>query len=609
MSHLSQLIEALREEAQWTRRELERLGKGTRAEQLAVGFAWPDAKVVLHELERRGRELCVIEPVGEGVFHDQITVGTPVSIGAAGGEARWGAWVDSVSSRQATLRLVEPVEELPPVVFVCKRWDPTEINQQIETLEACEETPSLLAKSLLGQRTVSQDATLGLMGEERGDLNEAQAKALAVILASEGVSAVHGPPGTGKTHLLLRTLVALVQREGRALGAAESNAGVDHITRGLMKTSLRVVRLGHPERMSADVRSVSVEHLMEAHGLAPVMKGVRDEIKRCWSKSEPGIRRKRRELQKELRGLRTRVIEEILADAQVITGTLSTLRRRKGRLPEVKTAVIDEATQATEPAVWGLVSAVERLILFGDPEQLGPVVLQPGNLLERSLMQRLVEEGVVGAPMLEVQHRMSAGLQALVGPVYGDAYRPHPSVNGATLRERYPEVSVDGPFFVDTAGAGLHDERDPLSSSMFNRGEARLVQMVVRQWLEAGLRPDDIGVIAPYRAQVAELRRLEGMEGIEVDSVNAFQGREKEAIVVSFVRSNPEGEIGFVSDGRRLTVAATRGRRAWVGIGDSATLSRYGRYEELLTILEEAGAVHTVWEEPWIEALQDDESR
>ena len=152
--------------------------------------------------------------------------------------------------------------------------------------------------------------------------------------------------------------------------------------------------------------------------------------------------------------------------------------------------------------------------------------------------------------------------------------------------------------FIDTAGAGYDEELEPDGESRLNRGEADLVCRKVQALLEAGLPAADIAVIAPYAAQVRLLRSRLDVPGLEIDSVDGFQGREKEAVVISLVRSNVEGEIGFLGDIRRMNVAMTRARRKLLLVGDSATLSAHPFYTRMLEYFEHQGAYHTVWEEP-----------
>jgi superfamily I DNA and/or RNA helicase len=237
---------------------------------------------------------------------------------------------------------------------------------------------------------------------------------------------------------------------------------------------------------------------------------------------------------------------------------------------------------------------------------LPPTVLSPEAAKQGfavSLLERLV--GRFGSAMtrrLEVQYRMH---QAIMGfssrEFYDDALRADGRVASHLLGE-LPGVAADPltrtpVHFIDTAGAGYEEEREPDGESRLNEAEARLVERKVRALLEAGVAAEAVGVIAPYSAQVRRLRELLPVAGLEVDSVDGFQGREKEAVVVSLVRSNAEGEIGFLADVRRMNVALTRARRKLIVVGDSATLSVLPFYWRLFEYFERIGAYHTVWEE------------
>jgi len=272
-------------------------------------------------------------------------------------------------------------------------------------------------------------------------------------------------------------------------------------------------------------------------------------------------------------------------------------------------AVVDEAGQATEPACWLPLVRADRVILAGDHCQLPPTVLSPEageRGLAVSLMERVV--GLYGpavARRLTVQYRMHAAIMDFSNTeFYAGDLTAHPSAAGHRLSE-LPGVAadpvVDRPVrFVDTAGAGYDEEPEEDGGSRRNPREADLAVRAVRRLRSAGVPAELIGVITPYRAQARLLRdRLADEPGVEIDSVDGFQGREKEAIVVSFVRSNPEGEIGFLADTRRTNVAFSRARRALVVIGDSATLSHDPFYQRMIRHFESIGAYGSVWDEAW----------
>ena len=271
-------------------------------------------------------------------------------------------------------------------------------------------------------------------------------------------------------------------------------------------------------------------------------------------------------------------------------------------------AVIDEACQSTEPAAWVPLFVPNKLVLAGDHCQLPPTVISNEAAdagLAVSLMERLVGlHGPSIAQLLTVQHRMNNAIMAFSNDeFYGGHLVAHESV--ATHRlcdlpgvraEPLTELPVQ---FIDTAGASYDEELEEDTGSRRNGQEADLAVHKVRQLLEAGVAAANIGLIAPYRAQVRTLReRLADVPGLEIDSVDGFQGREKEAIIVSLVRSNPEGEIGFLSDIRRTNVALTRARRKLIVIGDSATLANHPFYQRMLAYFEAISAYSSVWEVP-----------
>ena len=220
------------------------------------------------------------------------------------------------------------------------------------------------------------------------------------------------------------------------------------------------------------------------------------------------------------------------------------------------------------------------------------------------MLQRLLREAPAGveAGRLEVQRRMHADLAELVRDVYGPAYRSHGDVADRGPTWDLPELC--GPVtLVDTAGAGLDDARDATTGSWRNVGEAALVAWTAARLRAAGVEADDLGVITPYTAQVELLRRQPELAGVEVSTVNGFQGREKEVILLSLVRSNEDGAVGFATDRRRLTVALTRARRALVVFGDLSTVGRTPWVADLAERLAAAGAVRSVWEPPWSDQL------
>jgi len=607
MEHLRHLVQAVRSEAAWQARELRDALSRPRDEQIELGVAFPSLRAEWGGPAGRGRSLWLLRGVG---LHNGLDVGDPVAVRAHGSsEALANGWI--VARDRLGLEVeVDSFDEPPEQVDVVARFDPITFNRQVEALERGRELGSDLAKTLRGERPVAPvPEYVGLPPQAEG-LLPAQQRALRDGVGAEVLSVIHGPPGTGKTRVVVALLQAWVGEGRQPLALADSNAAVDHLVSRASQAGLSVVRLGHPGRVHASVLPHTLSARLKNHALAPVWAAVDKEIA-----SLRGVRGReasdaRKRAIAERADLREQAVRAIIESADVVACTLGSLAKYESLLEQCSVAVVDEATQATEPSLWIPVPMVDRLVLVGDPFQLGPVVKEPGNPLQNSLLHRWLELPLEGLEpqTLRLQHRMHPKIAEMVRPVYGESYEDAPEVLERTLSRLVgvddDEVTSRPVHFIDTAGIGMDDEVDPVSRSRFHRGEVAIVAEVVNEWLKRGVTVDQIGVITPYSAQVA---RLEAAlpEGIDVASVQSFQGQEREAIVASFVRSNGEGELGFVADDRRLTVTLSRARRAFVGVGDSATLARFKAFQVLFDQLEGMEAMGTAWDAPWYDAWSE----
>ena len=264
--------------------------------------------------------------------------------------------------------------------------------------------------------------------------------------------------------------------------------------------------------------------------------------------------------------------------------------------------VIDEACQSVEPGCWVPLRRADRLILAGDHLQLPPTILSDAAKKEGyavSLMERLVKHyGDLVTRQLTVQYRMHESIMGFSSQhFYDNTLIADESVRSHVLSDLPNDLVSDDPVtFIDTAGTGWQEELEPEGLSKRNPEEGRLVLKQVNALCEAGLAPSDIAVIAPYAAQVRWLRENAIYDQLEIDTVDGFQGREKEAVVISLVRSNAIGEIGFLSDARRMNVALTRAKRKMIIVGDSATLASDQFFQSLLAWIEKTGTYRTAWE-------------
>jgi predicted DNA helicase len=369
------------------------------------------------------------------------------------------------------------------------------------------------------------------------------------------------------------------------------------------------------------VRNHTLDAVLEHHATRPLIEEMLRDADQLERKSRrytrarpaPGQkyqqRQEARTLRKHARMLEAQAIGDVLRDARVICATVSfdfsILDDQTFDL-----LVIDEACQSIEPGCWVPLRFARRIVLAGDHCQLPPTILSRAAAQEGfgvSLMQRLVEHyGDAITRQLTVQYRMHEQIMQFSSQhFYDGTLSADPSVIGHRLRD-LPTVHLDTPhgetidddplIYIDTAGAGWHEEQEPDGMSRLNPSEGQLVLDQVAALCAAGLPPRDIAVIAPYAAQVRWLRQRAPSDQLEVDTVDGFQGREKEAVVICTVRSNTTGELGFLSDARRMNVALTRARRKLILIGDSATLGADDFFKQLLQWFETVGAYRSVWD-------------
>lgn len=450
------------------------------------------------------------------------------------------------------------------------------------------------------------------------DLNGPQIDAVRLALSARDVALVHGPPGTGKTRTLVEVIRQAVARGDRVLATAASNTAVDNLAERLAALGVEVVRLGHPARVSPAMEARTLDALAQetpvwklAHGWIAEANDLRRRADKRYARGAINRRERRGMLQESRRLLRdardqlASVQDMVLARCTVVCATAAGADVRMLRPLRFDLVVIDEATQAPDPLALVALGRAPRAVLAGDPRQLPPTVIDPEAEragLGVTLFERLAEAHPEAVRMLEVQHRMHATLMEFPSTsMYGGRLRAAEAVRGHRLEDL--GVAADdtrpGPLvFVDTAGRGWEEERVGDDPSTRNPGQAERVAGEVRRIARRGLDPRDLAVITPYEAQARLLReQLRDLvqAGLEIGTVDGFQGREKEAVVVDLVRSNPDGAIGFLADVRRMNVALTRARRFLLVVGDSATLGGSSWYSAFLEAAERTGTWLSAW--------------
>jgi superfamily I DNA and/or RNA helicase len=449
-------------------------------------------------------------------------------------------------------------------------------------------------------------------------LNASQQEAVRFALSAQDVALIHGPPGTGKTTAVVELIRQAIRRGDKVLASAPSNLAVDNLLERLIAAGEKAVRLGHPARVLPALREHTLDLMVDEHHDVKLARKLVKDARAMFRKAarftrakpEPGARRdlrqEARQLLADARRLEAQAAEHILDSADVLCVTTTGIDSEVLGERQFDLAVIDEACQSTEPGCWVPLLRAKRVVLAGDHCQLPPTVVSQAAAAEGfglSLFERLINRlGPSASRRITTQYRMHADIMDFSSAEFYEAgLVADPSVAAHRLCD-LPGVA-ETPLtatpldFIDTAGAGYDEELEPDGESRLNRAEAELAARKVQALIDAGVAPSDIAVIAPYAAQVRLLRELIDSSGVEIDTVDGFQGREKEAVVITLVRSNPKGEIGFLSEIRRTNVAMTRARRKLLVIGDSATLSSEPFYARLLEYFEQRSAYHTVWEE------------
>ncbi len=449
-------------------------------------------------------------------------------------------------------------------------------------------------------------------------LDEAQRSAVAAALAAHDVALIHGPPGTGKTRTLVEVVRQFVERGERVLCTAASNTAVDNLGERLVAAGVGVVRLGHPARVSAALEERTLDALVASSDGARLSRELSDRARELRRGSGDLRGDEGRALRQELIGL-VRDARSALAQAEayfldtvpVVLATCAGAGATMLGDRTVPTVVIDEATQAPDPLALIAMARGERIVLAGDPHQLPPTVIDLAAAragLATTFFER--HATTAGASLLVTQHRMHRDIMRFPSQAtYGSALVASPEVADHTLADlgarHDPERGV-AVWFLDTAGkdwtdrkGGLDPDDDELADpSTWNPEQAERVAGEVRRLIGRGVAPGDVAVIAAYNAQVRRLRALladERAQGLEIRTVDGFQGREKEAVIVDTVRSNPDGDLGFLADLRRMNVAITRARRWLLVVGDSATLGGHPYYAALVTAMDELNAHGSAW--------------
>lgn len=440
-------------------------------------------------------------------------------------------------------------------------------------------------------------------------LNDTQEEAVNKVLRAKDVAIVHGPPGTGKTTTLVEAIYETLHRENQVLVCAQSNMAVDWISEKLVDRGINVLRIGNPTRVNDKMLSFTYERRFESHPDYTELWSIRKAIRELYGKQRKGsynedLRTKINSLKDRATELEIRIKEALFGEARVIASTLigSANPTLMGR--HFSTLFIDEAAQALEAACWVAIRKADRVIFAGDHCQLPPTIKCPEAArggLDKTLMQKVALDKPQCVSLLKVQYRMNDEIMN-----FSSQWFYHGEVKSAPEVKYRGILDYDTPLvWYDTEACDYKEEFISESSGRINKPEADMLMQRLDEYirkigtvriLEERI---DFGLISPYKAQVQYLRQLLRRTAffkpfrqlITVNTVDGFQGQERDVILISLVRANEEGQIGFLNDLRRMNVAITRARMKLIIIGDASTLSRHTFYRKLYEYVKEHGVV------------------
>lgn len=452
-------------------------------------------------------------------------------------------------------------------------------------------------------------------------LNSSQIEAVEHMLGMDDFLIIHGPPGTGKTTTLVEGIFQLVQKESKILVCSPSNSATDLLVEKLAASGLKTLRIGNISRVNETVLAQTLDIKISASSEFAEIKKLRkkaEEFRKMANKYKrqfgPAEREQRKlllqevkEIHKHIRWIEDYLVSKLLEESQVICTTLVSSQQKYLKEMKFQTVVIDEVSQALEPATWIPILKAEKVILAGDPFQLPPTV-KSADADKLGLSKTLLDIGFQvknRVRLLDTQYRMKEEIMGFSNLVfYNNQLKAAPNTQTHFYKIRdtlYPTLQ-----FIDTAGCGFDEKKNSNTESLYNPEECKLLFDFLARILKELSYQDNslrVGIIAPYREQVEYMKsyertfaQLKLSYDVDISTIDSFQGQERDIICISLVRSNEDGNIGFLQDYRRINVALTRAKKMLLVFGDSATLSQDPFYQRWLDYCHEHNAYRSAWE-------------
>ncbi|MGV3557832.1 AAA domain-containing protein [Larkinella arboricola] len=630
MDYFKQLLELVKIEREEDRTQYRKLTETTSiAERRANGLTWYPIAIRGSEPSRGDYLTVEVERTTHHDISHQFRAGMP-ALFFSNHDPKTDRVEGTISYQSGNrLKITLLTDELPDwsrdgklgveLLFDDKSYD--EMQDALKLASTLSDKPqNRLVQILTGQASPTFQADVAPFPVPQ--LNESQQRAVDKIRAANELAIVHGPPGTGKTTTLVQAIRALIKQDHKQiLVVAPSNTAVDLLSEKLHEQGLNVLRVGNPARVSERLMALTLDQKMADHPQmkeakklkkqAGEFKNMAHKYKRNFGKAERDQRKalfdEAHRIMKEVTDIEQYVIDDLVAKAQVITATLVGSNQYMIRNLRFHTVVIDEAGQALEPACWIPILKAQKVVFAGDHCQLPPTIKSQEAArkgLNTTLLEKCVARHPEAVSLLEEQYRMHEHIMGYSSQVfYANQVKAHPSVAAHALFAG--DTSLQ---FIDTAGCGFDEKLEGTSST--NPEEAALLMKHLTE-LAAELGPHylpqnfpTIAIISPYKQQLVALNEQllhtpelqPYLPKISVNTIDSFQGQERDIVYISMTRSNAAGDIGFLSDIRRMNVAMTRARKKLIIVGDSATLAGLPFYADFITYSENLNGYRSAWE-------------
>ncbi len=469
------------------------------------------------------------------------------------------------------------------------------LNEIEENKNVLEMFNAIHGNGLLNENTLESKS----ISFKNNQLNQSQKNAVNAIVQNKNICIVHGPPGTGKTTTLIEAIVQLKLQGEKVIVAAPSNTAVDNIASGLLKQQLNILRVGNTTKVDDAIFAHTTEGKLansKQHKEIKELKKRAEEFRRMALKYKRSFgyaeREQRNLLFKEVKNIRDEIKNlqqynegKLFDEADVILGTPIGLYDAKLRKYKLDTLLIDEAGQCIEPMAWCIFPLADKYVLAGDHLQLPPTVLS-NEASKLGLAKSILETSIANIKnifLLDTQYRMHSSIAGFSSSYFYE----NKLTTALHLQSTQKQIT-----FIDTAGSGFNETNGNNGVSLQNEGEIKIIEKLLET---ENLNAEELAIISPYAGQVSAAKNVL-QSGIRISTIDSFQGQEKEIVIVSLVRSNDDGDIGFLKDYRRMNVAITRAKNKLYVIGDSATIGADSFYKAFLNYVETNGEYKTVWE-------------